>query len=174
MVTKFKEFILESKLEYINKDGKFEFIAYHSTDAIITDFDFSEIELKSNSSTRIDGIFFSNVPQESWGRNIYKVKILSKCPAIFDLRKSRFDSLSVQEAFDALLRGDTSYIIDDLVEYANMEQNEAEKTADNWANLDLIVITNQVYAKHDIEFIVPDSYYNGNSAKMINLGKINW
>lgn len=148
------------------------FTAYHSTNSKIDDFDFSKTELKPNSSTRIDGIFFSNIPQTSWGDFTYKVKLISENPAIFDLSKSRFDSLSVQEAFDALLRGDTSYIIYDLVEYGDMEQEDAENLAEEWRNLDLIVITNQVYGKHDVEYIVPDQYYNGKSAKIINLGLI--
>jgi hypothetical protein len=77
--------------------------------------------------------------------------------------------LGIQEAFDALLRGETSYIIYDLVEYGGMEQEDAENLAEEWTGLDLIVITNQVYGKHDTEYIVPDRYYNGNSAKIINL-----
>lgn len=35
------------------------------------------------------------------------------------------------------------------------------------------IIINQLYGKHDIEYIVPDTYYNGKSAKIINLGLIN-
>jgi hypothetical protein len=62
-------------------------------------------------------------------------------------------------------------MIEDLVEHG-MEQEEAEELVDQWEKLDLIVITNQVYAKHDIEYIVPAPYYNGNSAKIINLGLI--
>jgi len=50
-----------------------------------------------------------------------------------------------------------------------MEQEDAENLAEEWTGLDLIVITNQVYGKHDTEYIVPDRYYNGNSAKIINL-----
>jgi len=37
-----------------------------------------KINIKSNSSTRIDGIFFSNVLQRSWGNYVYKVKIISE------------------------------------------------------------------------------------------------
>lgn len=151
-----------------------EFIAYHSTNSKIDDFDFNDIELKPNSSTRIDGIFFSNVLQTSWGDYVYKVKIISQNPAIFDLSKSRFDSLGIQEAFDALLRGDTSYLINDLVEYGDMEQEDAEILIERWIDLDLIVITNQVYAKHNTEYIIPEPYYNGKSAKIINLGLVNW
>ena len=87
---------------------------------------------------------------------------------IFDLSESRFDSLGIQEAFDALLRGDTSYMIDDLVEYGGMKHEDAENLAEEWRGLDLIVITNQVYGKHDTEYIVPEPYYNGKSAKIIN------
>lgn len=166
---KLKQIIESTIKEYLN--GK-EFIAYHSTDSKIDNFDFDKIEIKPNSSTRIDGMFFSNIPQKSWGDYTYKVKIISQNPAIFDLRKSRFDSLGIQEAFDALLRGDTSYMIDDLVEYGNMKQEDAENLVDVWRNLDLIVVTNQVYGKHDIEYIVPEPYYNGKSAKIINLGKL--
>jgi len=50
-----------------------------------------------------------------------------------------------------------------------MEQEDAENLAEEWTGLDLIVITNQVYGKHDTEYIVPDRYYNGSSAKIINL-----
>jgi hypothetical protein len=72
-----REIIIKCLNEYLNKDNK-EFIAYHSTDFKIDEFDFDKIELKANSSTRIDGIFFSNVPQNSWGNYVYKVKIISK------------------------------------------------------------------------------------------------
>lgn len=108
------------------------------------------------------------------GDYVYRVKIISQNPAIFDLRKSRFDSLGIQEAFDALLRGDTSYMIEDLVEYGGMEHDDAENLVDEWRSLDLIVITNQIYGKHDIEYIVPKPYYNGKSAKIINLGVENF
>jgi hypothetical protein len=167
-VKNFKQFVNEQIT-----NGK-EFIAYHSSNSKIDKFDFDKIELKPNSSTRMDGMFFSNIPQTSWGDYVYKVKIISQNPAIFDLSKSRFDSLGIQEAFDALLRGDTSYIIDDLVEYGDMEQEAAENLAEEWTSLDLIVITNQVYGKHDTEYIVPEPYYNGNSAKIINLGVENF
>ena len=163
-VKNFKQFVNE---QLVNEK---EFIAYHSTNSKIDNFDFDKIELKPNSSTTIDGIFFSNVPQTSWGEYVYKVKIISQNPAIFDLSKSRFDSLGIQEAFDALLRGETSYMIEDLIEYGGMEQEDAENLVEEWINLDLIVITNQVYAKHDTEYIVPEPYYNGKSAKVINLG----
>ena len=173
---KLRKFIATTIKEYLNEQvsGNKEFIGYHSTNSKIDNFDFDKIELKPNSSTRIDGIFFSNVPQTSWGDYTYKVKIISENPAIFDLSKSRFDSLGIQESFEALLRGDTSYMIEDLVEYGGMEQEEAESLVDEWINLDLIVITNQVYGKHDIEYIVPEPYYNGKSAKIINLGVENF
>jgi hypothetical protein len=173
---KLRRFIATTIKEYLNEqvNSDKEFIAYHSTDTKIDDFDFNKIELKANSSTRIDGIFFSNIPQKSWGDYVYKVKIVSQNPTIFDLSKSRFDSLGIQEAFDALLRQDGAYIIEDLVEYGDMEQEGAEELVDRWYDLDLIVITNQVYGKHDIEYIVPDPYYNGNSAKIINLGLVNF
>ena len=173
---KLRKLIATTIREFLNEQvsGNKEFIAYHSTNSKIDNFDFDKIELKPNSSTRIDGIFFSNVPQKSWGDYVYKVKIISQNPAIFDLNKSRFDSLGIQEAFEALLRGDTSYMIEDLVEYGGMEQEEAESLVDEWINLDLIVITNQVYGKHDTEYIVPEPYYNGKSAKIINLGVENF
>ena len=169
---KLRKFSATTIREFLTEQvsGNKEFIAYHSTNSKIDNFDFDKIELKPNSSTRIDGIFFSNVPQTSWGDYVYKVKLISQNPAIFDLSKSRFDSLGIQEAFDALLRGDTSYMIEDLVDYGGMEQAEAENLAEEWRNLDLIVITNEVYAKHDTEYIVPEPYYNGKSAKIINLG----
>ena len=173
---KLRKFIATTIKEYLNEQVNVnkEFIAYHSTNSKIDKFDFDKIELKPNSSTRIDGMFFSNVPQTSWGDYVYKVKIISQNPAIFDLSKSRFDSLGIQEAFDALLRGDTSYMIDDLVEYGGMEQGDAENLVDEWRSLDLIVITNQVYGKHDTEYIVTEPYYNGKSAKIINLGVENF
>lgn len=169
---KLRKFIATTIKECLNEQmgSNKEFIGYHSTNTKIDNFDFDKIELKPNSSTRIDGIFFSNVPQTSWGDYVYKVKIISQNPAIFDLSKSRFDSLGIQEAFDALLRGDTSYMIEDLAEYGGMEQEDAENLVDEWRDLDLIVITNQVYGKHDTEYIVPEPYYNGKSAKIINLG----
>ena len=173
---KLRRFIATTIKEYLNEQmtANKEFIAYHSTNSKIDDFDFNKIELKPNSSTRIDGMFFTNIPQTSWGDYVYKVKIISQNPSIFDLSKSRFDSLGIQEAFDALLRGETSYIIDDLVEYGGMEQEDAENLAEEWRSLDLIVITNQVYGKHDTEYIVPEPYYNGKSAKIINLGVVNF
>ena len=54
-----------------------EFIAYHSSYSKIDDFDFDKIEIKPNSSTRIDALFFSDTPQKSWGDYLYKVKIIS-------------------------------------------------------------------------------------------------
>ena len=171
-----RKFMVTTLTEYLNEEvnSDKEFIAYHSTYSEIDEFDFDKIELKPNSSTRISGIFFSNVPQTSWGDFLYKVKIISKKPAFFDLSKSRFDSLGIQEAFDALLRGETSYMIEDLVDYGDMEQEEAEDLVEEWRKLDLIVITNQVYAKHDIEYIVPEPDYSrgghGDSAKIIILG----
>ena len=173
---KLRKFIATTIREYLNEQVNVnkEFIAYHSTNSKIDDFNFDKIELKPNSSTRIDGMFFSNIPQTSWGDYVYKVKIISQNPSIFDLSKSRFDSLAIQEAFDALLRGDTSYIIDDLVEYGDMEREDAENLAEEWRGLDLIVIANQVYGKHDIEYIVPEPYYNGKSAKIINLGVVDF
>ena len=65
-------------------------------------------------------------------------------------------------------------MIEDLVEYGGMEQEDAENLVEEWRSLDLIVITNQVYAKHDTEYIVPEPYYNGKSAKIINLGVENF
>lgn len=173
---KSRNFIATTIRVFLNEQvsGNKEFIGYHSTDSKIDDFDFDKIELKPNSSTRIDGMFFSNVPQTSWGDYVYKVKIISQNPAIFDLSKSRFDSLGVQEAFDVLLRGETSYMIEDLVEYGGMEQEDAENLVDEWKNLDLIVIRNQVYGKHDTEYIVLEPYYNGKSANIINLGVENF
>ena len=49
--------------EFINEQvsGNKEFIAYHSTNSKIDNFDFDKIELKPNSSTRIDGIFFLHI-----------------------------------------------------------------------------------------------------------------
>mgnify|MGYP003440344643 FL=1 len=173
---KLRKLIATTIREFLNEQvsGNKEFIAYHSTNSKIDNFDFDKIELKPNSSTRIDGMFFSNTPQTSWGDYIYKVKIISQNPVFFDLSKSIFDSLGIQEAFDALLRGDTSYMIEDLVEYGGMEMEDAENLVDEWRNLDLIIITNQVYGKHDIEYIVPEPYYNGKSAKIINLGVKNF
>lgn len=169
-----KKFIHTKFIQFLNENvNKTEFIGYHSTDDEIDKFNFDDISIKAGSSTRIDGIFFSNTPQTSWGDNIYKVKIISKNPVFFDLRKSRFDSLGIQEAFDALLRGDTFYMIEDLVEYGGMEYENAENLAEDWKEkLDLIIIKNQVYAKHNVEYIVLDSYYNGNSAKIINMGLV--
>jgi hypothetical protein len=50
--------------------------------------------------------------------------------AIFNLSKSRFDSLEVQEAFDSLLRSETSYLIENLVEYRNIKENDFENLAE--------------------------------------------
>lgn len=152
--------------------NKKEYIAYHSTDTKIETFNFNQVEIKPGSSTRIDGIFFSDISQTSWGEFVYKVKLISTNPAIYDLSKSGFDSLGIQEAFDALLRGETSYIISDLIEYGGMDEVDAENLAENWQYLDLIVIINQVYGEHNVEYIAPDPYYNGNSANIINLGLI--
>jgi len=55
--------------DYVNNGN--EFIGYHSTNSKIDNFDFNKIEIKPNSSTRIDEIFFSNIPQTSWGKYIY-------------------------------------------------------------------------------------------------------
>ena len=161
---------------YENFTNSKEIIAYHSTNDIITNFNFKDIDSKAGRSTRINAIFFSNTPQTSWGENVYKVKIISKTPAIFDMSTSRFDSMSVQEAFDACLRGDTSYLIEDLIEYKDMDENEASELVEYWSyNLDLIILENCNYAKHTIEYIIPESEFflnKGHEAKIINLGKI--
>lgn len=162
MIKKFKLF--ESK--------QYEYIAYHSTFSKINNFDPDKIEPGPQSSTRIDGVFFSDVPQKMWGDKVYKVKIISQNPAIFNMNTTRLDSLGVQELFDNLLRGSTGYMIEDLVEYAEMEEDEAEELAEKWRKSDLIVLTNCNYANHEIEYIVPNKYYNGNSATIINLGII--
>ena len=165
---------LEKFLE--NKNHPIEIIAYHSTNDKITEFNFKDVDSKVGSSTRIDAIFFSNTPQKSWGENVYKVKIISKTPAIFDMNTSRFDSMSVQEAFDACLRGDVSYLVDDLVDYKDMDEDDASELVEYWSyNLDLIILKNCNYAKHTVEYIIPDSEFflnKGHEAKIINLGLI--
>lgn len=165
MINKFSRFKLNESKEY-------EYIAYHSTDFIIDDFEPDKINPQAGSSTRIDGVFFSDIPQKMWGDYLYKVKIISQNPAIFNMKTTRLDSLGVQELFDNLLRGSTGYMIEDLVEYADMEEDEAEDLAEKWRKSDLIVLTNCVYANHSTEYIVPNKYYNGNSAQIINLGLV--
>jgi hypothetical protein len=167
-----------------------EFIAYHSTDYQIKDFDFNEVQMKSQSSTRINGIFFSNIPQKSWGDLTYKVKLISKNPCVFDLSKSRFDSLSVQEAFDANYKGMPSYLIEDLLEYNEdylidpedyndedeyqmaVENNKenVENLVESWQSSDLLIITNQNYAKHDVEYIAISPDYGVQPCQIVNLG----
>jgi hypothetical protein len=155
--------------ENFNEKNIHEYIVYHSTNHIIKEFNFDDIDIGAGSSTRIDGIFFSNIPQKSWGEYTYKVKIISENPAIFNLNKSRLDSLGVQELFDAFLRGETSYMLEDLIDNGGMEEDVAEQLIDQWEKLDLIVITHQIYAKHDIEYIVPAPYYNSKSAEIIRI-----
>lgn len=60
-----RKFMVTTLDEYLNEEvnSDKEFVAYHSTYSEIDEFDFDKIELKPNSSTRISGIFFSNVPQ---------------------------------------------------------------------------------------------------------------
>lgn len=60
-IMKLRKFIATTIREFFNEQvsGNKEFIAYHSTNSKIDNFDFDKIELKPNSSTRIDGIFFS-------------------------------------------------------------------------------------------------------------------
>lgn len=59
--TKLRKFIATTIKEYLNEQmgSNKEFIGYHSTNTKIDNFDFDKIELKPNSSTRIDGMFFS-------------------------------------------------------------------------------------------------------------------
>lgn len=169
-------YIMTTIREYLSEQSinSNEFIVYHSSNSKIDNFDFDKIEIKPNSSTRIDGIFFSDTPQKSWGDYVYKVKLISTNPAIFDISKSRFDSLGIQEAFDSLFRGETSYMIEDLFEYGDMDQEDADELVEQWTKADLIIIENEVYANHKTEYIVPDPYYNGNSAKIVNLGLVNF
>lgn len=174
-INEFRKFI-RNTLEESDSVNKHEYIAYHSTNEIISDFDF-EYRAKAGSSTRIDGVFFSDIPQKSWGDNVYKVKIISKYPIEYDLNKSRFDSLSVQEAFDALLRGETGYIKEDLEnrneDYDDYIDDELWDLVDSWSkNLDLIIVKNVNYVDHKIEYIVPTPRFNGHSAEIINLGLI--
>lgn len=170
IVNDFMRGLTESEGDIPTGDGSI--IAYHSTESVIDIFDHSQSVLKPNSSTRIDGIFFSGTPQHSWGGYTYRVRLETTNPAVYDMRKSRFDSLGIQEAFDAFLRGETSYLIEDMIEYGDMLEEDANKLVDRWENLDLIVLRNTNYAKHTTEFIVPDPYYNGKSAKIINLGLV--
>ena len=145
-------------------------IAYHSSDSKITKFNVDKRKIKPNSSTAIAGLFFSDVPQTTWGKFVYKVQIHFNTPAVFDMNKSTFNSQTVQEAFDAFLRGETSYLQDDL-EKCNSGFN-ADEIIQKWRKLDFIVLKNCNYAKHRIEYIVPASSYNGIVAKIVNLGLV--
>ena len=153
--------------------NKQEIIAYHSTNDEITEFDFNDhIGNNPQSSTRMEGIYFSNVPQKSWGENIYKVKIITQNPIRWDMSNTRFDSLSVQEAFDALLKDETGWVQEDLVEYQDMDEDEAWELTGWWSeNADLIILENCNYAKHNIEYIIPSPNYNGHLAKIVILEK---
>jgi hypothetical protein len=143
------------------------FIVYHSTNYEIDKFDFDKIDPGPGSSTRIEAIFFSDIPQHSWGEYVYKVELTSKNPIRWNMSNTGFDSLSVQEAFDALLRQDIGYIVEDMIEYQNVSKKRAEDLADWWAyNSDLIILNNCNYAKHRTEYIVPAPYYNGHSAEI--------
>ena len=53
---KLRKFIATTIREYLNEQvsSNREFIGYHSTNSKIDNFDFDKIELKPNSSTRID------------------------------------------------------------------------------------------------------------------------
>ena len=118
----------------------------------------------------MNAMYFSNVPQKSWGENLYKVKIITQNPIIWDMENTRFNSLTVQDAFDGLFRGITGYIQKDLVDYQNMDENRAWKLVENWSKKsDLLILKNCIYAKHTIEYIVPSPEYNGHSAKIIIL-----
>jgi hypothetical protein len=162
---KFKDFILESK------SGQ-EIIAYHSSPYDIDEFNFDDIEIGTQSSTRMEAIYFSNIPQHSWGKNLYKVKIITQNPIIWDMDNTRFDSLSVQEAFDLLLNNSTEWVENDLIDYQDMSKDEAFDLTEWWSeHADLLILKNCVYARHTIEYIVPSPKYNGHSAKIIILEK---
>lgn len=172
---KYLKSISDFKSESLEKLKRF--IGYHSSDSDFQKFSFDTIEYGSGSrnSTRIEGMFFSDSPQQSWGDTLYKVEILSRYPVNFDLSKSRFDSLGIQEAFDALFRGETSYLINDLLEY-NDEYNEdydlVEDLVEEWRKkCDLIIIENQVYASHKTEYIIPSPDY-GLSPAIVNILEI--
>lgn len=170
--------VINDFLKENNNQNANGIIAYHSTDDFIDDFDF-DYRGKAGSSTRMDGVFFSDIPQKSWGDNVYKVKIISIYKVTYDLDKSRFDSLSVQEAFDALLRGETAYVKEDLensnIDYEEYTEDMLWDLTDDWRkNLDLIIVKNTHYVNHKVEYIVPSPKYNGHSAIIMNLGLVNF
>lgn len=167
--------IYENYIKRLISESESQIItAYHSSNHTIHDFteELSEEHTGNSSSRRIDAIFFSNIPQDTWGKYTYKVKLLTKNPFKFNMNTSRLSSIEVQEAFDAVLRGDFGYLIEDLVEYAGVDEDVAENLADEASNADLIILYNSNYANHNIEYIVPFKYYNGKSAKIINEGLI--
>ena len=127
--------------------------AFHSTDRNFTEFDLWAD--RSNPSTRIDGLFFSATPQKSFGGKEMTLWIRPKRVFRYDISNSRHDSMSIQEAIDAAVRGDIGYLVEDMVEYGGMEQQEAEQKASEAEGSDVFIVSGERYAEHDTEIIVP-------------------
>lgn len=135
------------------------FIAYHSSHDDISNFNHDDISYNPQSSTRMEAIYFSNIPQSSWGNILYKVRIISKNPLYYDLNKSYYDSLGIQEVFNEFLSGNDSYLFDDLIKYGGLDKHEAKNFIKKHKNPDLIILNGVKYARHDIEYIVPSKRY---------------
>jgi uncharacterized protein (DUF2249 family) len=156
------------------KESSNKIVAFHSSPYNIEDFNNFDIQTKSLSSTRIQGLFFSLEPQYSWGEYLYKVEILYKSKLTWDQRESKYDTLGIQEMFDALLRGGTYYICEDALNqsvYQHMSFEELEEYFYDYSeNVELFEIKNTSYAKHSNEIIIPDlTYYGRSNSVSINI-----
>jgi hypothetical protein len=138
-------------------------LVYHSSNKMFDKFDIDFIH-SGNRSTYLEGFYFSNTLQKSFGEYSCSVWLNMTNPIIYDLAESRFDSISIQEAIDAMLRGETSYIINDLIEYGGYEEDYANQLVDNWYdNSDGAIIKNMNYTTtHNTEFII---FHNNNNKK---------
>lgn len=136
-------------------------LVYHSSNEFFDEFDMTFIHT-GNRSTYLEGFYFSDTLQKSFGEYNCSVWLNITNPIIYDLSESRFDSISIQEAIDAMLRGETSYIIEDLIEYGSYDEEYTNKLVDDWYNnSDGAIIKNVNYTTtHNTEYII---FHNNNN-----------
>ncbi len=139
-------------------------VVYHSTDNTFTAFDLDHAP--TNRSTILEGAYFADQESNAFGNFSMSVYLKMNNALILDLEKSAHDSMSWQEVVDAAARGDTSYLIDDLVDWGGCTQNDAEEIAHKVANkkYDGFIIKNVRYARHTTEYLIPSSFASTQSS----------
>jgi N12 class adenine-specific DNA methylase len=151
----FKKWFGDSKV--VDADGK-PLVVYHGTGNTFTSFNLDQSP--TNPSTFLEGAYFANKDSQAFGKTSMPVYLKIENPFVLDLNRSRFDSVSWQEAVDAAVRGDTEYLIEDLVEYGELSREDAEEVANKVQNKehDGFIIQNVAYTNHTVEYLIPSSF----------------